>query len=357
MASDFERVCQAAEQMTEDGSLPNLVLIGQIRAPSPPAWRRQRSRSTPYRNLTDGVRHSVLFEVSGAVETAFAGATSSTRRRSRTLVPPDSNHANRRGGPRSRACGRGCRKTQETSSRRDRGRLPGGRQVWVGLYKTRADMMQTKCGAASLSTANPRTRPQGQGREGQDPALSLLTGTNRTKKGRGLCDTVSKAADPLEKWSRWSRRWRSWWTIPAVRRTSRRCADAADHRGFTDNDLDRLAPKITPEWGRLSPNSRTSRFQYRQAIGHYIQLRRIGRPAGACACSSTRQGACSSTSRRDLDNQVIWRSLEITGGEEGGRSCGSHNPNIVVSSVPTSSSAPLPHGRRPSGGRIMLRGD
>jgi type III restriction enzyme len=221
-----------------------------------------------------------------------------------------------------------------------------GRQVWVGLYKTRADIMQAKC-AELTSLSEQRILAniaRGVGIEKiKTRLLSLLVGTKiRTKKAEDLCETVSTAADPLEKWSEVIAELEKLVDYagveaeePKVRHTPLLTA-----AGFTDNDLDRLAPKMTPEeWVELSLTELEDVpiFQYRQTIGHYIQFSDASAGQQATALlrvllNQTGPPLLIDQPEEDLDNQVILEIVQEIWEAKKGRQIvfSSHNPNIVV---------------------------
>jgi len=221
-----------------------------------------------------------------------------------------------------------------------------GRLEWVGLYKTLADMMQAKC-AELTSLSEHRIRAhiaRGVGVEKiKDRLLALLAGTKiRTKKADDLCDIVSKAADPLAKWSE---------VVAEFEKLVDYSGSEADEAkvrntpllasaGFTENDLDRLAPKMTPEeWVELSliELEDIPVFEYRQTIGQYIQFSdaSAGQQATALLRVLLNQAGpplVIDQPEEDLDNQVILEIVQEIWKAKKRRQIifSSHNPNIVV---------------------------
>ena len=221
-----------------------------------------------------------------------------------------------------------------------------GRAHWVGLCVTRADMMQVKClELTTLSGQRIRAhidRGVGTGKV-RDQLLSLVAGTRiLTKKVDNLCEAISAAANPLAEWTEVVAELETLVDYsggeadnPKVQHTPLLAA-----AGFTDNDLDRLVPRITPEkWIDLSLTELDDVpvFEYRQAIGQYIQF--ADASAGQQATALLRvllnqEGPplVIDQPEEDLDNQVIQDIVREIWEAKKRRQIifTSHNPNIVV---------------------------
>jgi chromosome segregation protein len=221
-----------------------------------------------------------------------------------------------------------------------------GRLVWVGLQKTRADMMQAKC-AELTSLSEQRIRAHIKRGAGVDKIkgrlLSLLVGTKiRTKKVDDLCETVSKAADPLATWSEVVAELEKLVDYSGGEAAEPKVRDTPllTNAGFADNDLDRLAPKLTPEeWVELSLTELEDIpvFEYRQTIGQYIQFSDASAGQQATALlrvllNQTGPPLVIDQPEEDLDNQVILEIVQQIWKAKNGRQIifSSHNPNIVV---------------------------
>ena len=221
-----------------------------------------------------------------------------------------------------------------------------GRRSWVGLYTTRADMMQTKCAElTSLSEQRIRANMKRGGGVGKikDRLLTLMAGTKlRTKKAEDLCDTVSKAADPLAMWTEVMAEFEKLvdYSGGETSESKTRTVPLLAAAGFTDSDLDRLAPKMTPEeWLELSLTELEDIpvFEYRQAQGHYIQFSDASAGQQATALlrvllNQTGPPLLIDQPEEDLDNQVILEIVQAIWEAKKGRQIifSSHNPNIVV---------------------------
>ena len=221
-----------------------------------------------------------------------------------------------------------------------------GRQAWVGMYVTRADMMQTKC-AELTSLSEQRIRAQIKRGAGidkiKDRLLALLAGTKiRTKKAEDLCETVSNAAHPVNTWSDVVAEFEKLVDYSGGEADSSklRTVPQLTAAGFTDNDLDRLATKLTPEeWLELSLTELEDIpvFEYKQAQGHYIQFSdaSAGQQATALLRVLLNQAGpplLIDQPEEDLDNQVILEIVQEIWKAKNRRQIifSSHNPNIVV---------------------------
>src|SRR5262249_5852211 len=147
--------------------------------------------------------------------------------------------------------------------------------------KDRADLMGAKCDElTSLSEQRIRAHIDcGAGvAKIKDRLMSLLSGTRiRTQKAEALCETISKSADPLATWTE---------VVAELEKLVDYSGGETDEpkvrsvplltaAGFTDNDLDRLAPRMTPEeWLELSLTELEDIpvFEYQQSPGQYIQF-------------------------------------------------------------------------------------
>lgn len=221
-----------------------------------------------------------------------------------------------------------------------------GRANWVSLYVTRADMMQVKCSElTNLSEQRIRAHiARGVGTaKVRDRLLSLVTGTRiLTRKVDTLCENMAASANPLATWGEVAAEFEKLVDYsggeadePKLRHTPLLTA-----AGFTESDLDRLAPKLTPEaWVELSLTELDDVpvFEYRQAAGQYIQF--ADASAGQQATALLRvllnqEGPplVIDQPEEDLDNQVILEIVQEIWKAKKKRQiifC-SHNPNIVV---------------------------
>jgi type III restriction enzyme len=221
-----------------------------------------------------------------------------------------------------------------------------GRASWVGLYVTRADMMQVKC-AELTELSKQRIRAhiaRGVGTaKVRDRLLSLVAGTRiLTRKVDTLCENIAGSASPVATWGEMAVELEKLVDYsggesdePKVRQTPLLSA-----AGFTENDLDRLAPKLTPEaWAELSLTELDDVpvFEYRQAAGQYIQF--ADASAGQQATALLRvllnqEGPplVIDQPEEDLDNQVIMEIVREIWEAKKRRQIifSSHIPNIVV---------------------------
>lgn len=221
-----------------------------------------------------------------------------------------------------------------------------GRAVWVDMYRSQADMMAQKCEElTTLSEQRIRAHiKRGAGvSKIQERLQELVTGTRiRSKKVEDLCETVANAADPQSTWAE---------VVAELEKLVDYSGGEADlpkvqnvplltAAGFSDNDFERLAPKMTPEkWLELSLTELEDIpvFEYRQTSTHYIQFAdaSAGQQATALLRVLLNQAGpplLIDQPEEDLDNQVILEIVQEIWQAKKGRQIifSSHNPNIVV---------------------------
>lgn len=221
-----------------------------------------------------------------------------------------------------------------------------GRSHWVSMCRERAGMMEAKCAElTALSDQRIRARMGcGSGVEKiKQRLLALLAGTRvRTKKAEELCETVTRAADPQATWTEILAELEALVDYSGGEAGEPKARNTPLLRGvgFTDNELDRLAQKLSPEeWVELALTELEDIpvFEYRQAEGQYIEFSdaSAGQQATALLRVLLHQAGpplLIDQPEEDLDNQVIleivqeiwkaktWRQLLFS----------SHNANIVV---------------------------
>jgi type III restriction enzyme len=221
-----------------------------------------------------------------------------------------------------------------------------GRSHWVSMYRERAGMMQAKCAElTALSDQRIRARVGcGAGTEKiKQRLLTLLTGTRvRTKKAEELCETVANAADPHATWTEILAELEALVDYSGGEGGEPRARNAPLLKGvgFTDNELDRLAQKLTPEeWVELALTELEDVpvFEYRQAEGQYIQFSdaSAGQQATALLRVLLNQPGpplLIDQPEEDLDNQVILEIVREIWKAKTRRQLlfSSHNPNTVV---------------------------